>query len=137
MALIVWRDELSVGVPEMDAQHKRLIQLINDLHDAMREGKGKETMGSIIEGLKQYTIAHFSKEEALMKTKGYPGLSKQVSQHSAFVAKVSKFQDDFSNGRATISLDVMSFLRDWLTHHIMQEDKAYGPHVGNKTAAQA
>jgi len=133
MSLIIWRDDLSVAVPEMDAQHKRLIALINNLHAAMRRGRGKEVVGSILEGLAQYTISHFHKEEELMERAGYPKLASQRIQHEAFVKRIMEFQEAFESGRQTVSLDIMTFLRDWLTHHIREEDKAYGPYLAGRT----
>jgi hemerythrin-like metal-binding protein len=130
MSLITWTDDLSVTVPDMDAQHKRLIALINQLHDAMKNRQGKDAVGKTLEGLRQYTISHFRKEEELMKAAAYPKLPQQLTQHKAFVDKITRFQQDFDSGKTTLSIDLMNYLRDWLTGHIKQEDKAYGPYLG-------
>jgi len=63
MALISWNDNLSVHVGEIDRQHQQLIKMINDLDDAMKQGKGKEVLGKIVKGLSDYTAYHFSTEE--------------------------------------------------------------------------
>jgi hemerythrin len=72
MELIKWKDVFSVKVSEVDNQHKKLIGLINQLYDAMRVGKGREVLGSVLTELVNYTIYHFSTEERLFREYGYP-----------------------------------------------------------------
>lgn len=72
MALITWNENYSVKVKQFDDQHKKLIDMINELHDAMKVGKGKDVMEKILAGLIQYTVTHFANEERLMKQHNYP-----------------------------------------------------------------
>ncbi|MEK6737452.1 MAG: bacteriohemerythrin, partial [Planctomycetota bacterium] len=71
MALMTWNNGLSVNIKEIDVQHKKLIELINQLHGAMGEGKGKEVSGKILSDLIYYTVSHFTYEEKLFKQYGY------------------------------------------------------------------
>ena len=125
MALISWSDELSVKVNEIDDQHKKLISLMNNLHDAMRAKQGKQALEATLQELAAYTVYHFQTEEKYMQKFHYPGFAAHKAQHDAFVKKVSDFQKDFVAGRLGLSIEVMNFLRDWVSNHIKETDKKY------------
>ena len=125
MALINWSDSLSVNVAEIDRQHKELIAMINELNDAMKTGKGKDVAGKIINNLIKYTATHFKLEEDLFTKFDYPDTESHKREHAAFVKKVSEFKEGFEKGKLSLTMDVMSFLSDWLKHHIMGTDKKY------------
>jgi hemerythrin len=129
MALVHWNNDLSVQVAEMDRQHQKLIGMINDLHEAMSKGKGKEIIGKIIEGLLSYTKVHFSEEEKLMEKYQYPEVDAQKKMHKYFIDKPAQFKRDLENGKLGLTIDVSDFLSDWLKSHIQKEDKKYGPHL--------
>ena len=132
MALINWSDDLSVKISGIDNQHKKLVELINDLHNAMKEGKGKEKLGAILNELINYTKYHFSAEEELMKQKNYPGYQQHKSEHDAFTKKVLEFNDQFVSGSLFMSNEVLVFLKDWLIEHIKGTDKKYSPYLTAK-----
>jgi len=125
MALIDWTDELSVKIAEIDGEHKTLVAMINKLNDAMRQGKGKELLGEIVDGLTKYTATHFATEEKYFDKFGYPDAAKHKKQHADFVQKVSEFKSGFEQGKITLSIDVVSFLSNWLKTHILGTDKQY------------
>ena len=125
MALFVWNDSYSVSVKIIDEQHKKLIDLINDLHDAMLEGKAKERAGAIIDELIKYTVIHFSTEEKYFDEFNYPETAEHKKIHKEFVDKVSNFKRDFENGKIMLSMEIMKFLMDWLSSHIKGTDKKY------------
>ncbi len=125
MALFSWKDEFSVSVKKFDDHHKKLIGLINELHDSMLTGKQQAVIGKILNSLADYTKYHFAEEEKLMVAYGYPGLVEHRAQHEAFVGKVADCIEKYESGRLAISLEVMNFLRDWLKGHILTTDKKY------------
>ncbi len=125
MSLITWDDSLSVKVSLFDNQHKKLVDLINTLNDAMRDGKGKEVLEPIIKELVNYAVMHFSAEESYFKKYGYAGASQHIAEHRAFVNEVEKFKKEFEAGSVGLSVKVMSFLSNWLKSHIMGTDKKY------------
>ena len=127
MALLEWSESLSVNVSEIDREHQLLVGMINELNDAMRWGKGKEVLGSIINGLISYAGSHFKTEEDYFDKFGYPQASAHKKEHSDFVAKVSEFRTGFENGKLGVTLEVLFFLSDWLRNHIEGSDKMYGP----------
>ncbi len=135
MALLSWNERYSVGIREVDEQHKKLIDMINQLHDAMLSGKGREILDKIINSLVDYTKTHFSTEERLMKEYGYPGYLNHKAQHEEFIKKVAEFQRKFENGELTLSMEIMQFLKNWLSEHILGSDKKFGPFLNEKGVA--
>jgi len=132
MALIQWNEGLSVGVAEIDRQHQQLIKMINELNDAMRQGKGKEVLGKIITGLANYTVTHFGTEEKYFAQYGYPEADSHKKAHADFTKKVTEFKSNFDQGRIGLSIEILDFLSDWLQKHIKVVDKKYGPFFNEK-----
>ncbi|MCX7984839.1 MAG: bacteriohemerythrin [Bacteroidetes bacterium] len=132
MPLIQWTSDLSVNVSKFDTQHKRLIDLINELHDAMKVGKGNQILHKILEDMMQYTKTHFADEEALMKQYNYPGYTIQKIQHDKFVQELQDLQRKLLSNTTTLTMEVMNFLKQWLTNHIQKTDKAYAPFFESK-----
>lgn len=132
MAFITWNSKLSVGINEIDNQHMKLVGYINELHDAMKVGKAKDKMGEILQNLVNYTVHHFSLEENLMTKASYPGFLAHKKEHTDFIKKVSDFQKSFNDGSAFVSIDVLNFLREWITHHILETDQKYSPFLKDK-----
>lgn len=125
MPLINWEESLSVKVVEIDNQHKKLVGLINTLHDAMKERKANEALGGIIEELVNYAINHFRTEEDYFDRLGYLKASAHKKEHKDFVNRVAAFQDDFARNKIMLSMEIMEFLKGWLINHIKKIDMAY------------
>jgi hemerythrin len=132
MANLEWNESFSVGVLEMDEQHKKLIDLINQLNEAMKVGKGSAEAGVILKGLTDYTHYHFVAEENLLEKNNYPGLLVQQSKHKAFIAKLQEFNTNMQSKDLGIGIKLNQFLKDWLVDHISGEDKKYGKFLNNK-----
>lgn len=120
-----WSEELSVNVKKFDNHHKKLIDLINELHDAMLTGKTQNVLGMTLKVLKDYTKYHFGEEEKLMKVNSYKDYVLHKSEHDNFGIKVSECIEKYEAGRMTVSIELMNFLRDWFVGHIMGTDKKY------------
>jgi hemerythrin-like metal-binding protein len=129
MALIEFNSSLHVGFPEIDKQHKKLVDYLNKLHDAMKAGKGKEVMGPILGELITYTVEHFAYEEGEMQKKAYPQMVAHKSEHQKLVTQVSDFKRKFDQG-ALVTTELMSFLKNWLQDHIQKSDKSLGTYLG-------
>jgi hemerythrin len=125
MPLIPWSDDLSIGIHEIDDQHKKLVGLINDLHDAMKSGQAKQALEKTLSELADYAVYHFQVEEKYMEKFRYPEYHSHKLAHAAFVKKVAAFQADYKSGKLGLSLELMHFLRDWLTTHIKGTDRQY------------
>jgi hemerythrin len=127
MALLNWSDQYSVGVQAIDTQHHGLVDVLNDLHTAMMRGQAANVTGPLLSKLVKYTVDHFSAEEAMMQSTKFPGLAEHRVKHRELTKQVEEFAGRFERGEATLSVQLLNFLRDWLTTHILKEDKEYGP----------
>jgi hemerythrin len=126
MAVMEWSPAFSVKVKKFDDQHKKLIDLLNQLHDAMKAGQGNAMLGLVLQSLITYTATHFKEEEQVMQANGYPDLPQHKIEHEKLVKQVLDLQKKFQSGGGVLTLTVMSFLKDWLTSHIQGVDKKYG-----------
>ena len=134
MPIIQWNSNLSVGVPEIDKQHQRLIKLVNDMHDAMHAGKGNDAAIVIVKELIAYTRTHFSYEERQLELAKYPELGNHKAEHAALIKKIDDFSTRIEKGQPGISIQLSQFLGDWLKTHIMGTDKKYSPYLAPKVA---
>jgi hemerythrin len=126
MALMEWSDKLSVGVAQFDAEHRRLVGMVNDLFDAVQAGKGKEALGGILEELIAYTETHFANEEEIMREHGYDEVDGHKSEHELLTRQVHEIRRKYMAGAsATLSMEVMNFLKNWLIKHIQGTDRKY------------
>lgn len=133
MALITWKPEYSVEIASIDLQHRKLVDLVNELHDAMRDGRGGDALGKVLRGLVDYTKNHFAAEEKLMADAGYADLPAHLVEHRELLKKVGEIAERFEKTKgAGLTIEVMNFLRDWLTKHILGTDKKYAPHLKSK-----
>lgn len=132
MALIPWTEDLSVHIAEMDKEHKQLVAMINELHEAMTSGKGKDVLGGVLTRLVDYTRFHFAAEEKLMISHQYPGYLNQKSEHDNLTKKVMDIKARIDAGNMVVTVEVMAFLKDWLTKHIIGMDKKYSSFLNAK-----
>lgn len=131
MKSIKWSRDLSVGIEEIDEDHRRLITCLDDLFTACFAGQGPLVLKGVLNRLMQYTREHFSREEDIMRKVGYPGLEDHRAEHAALVTELDDIieQYEISNSHE-LSNKTLQFLEDWLTHHILIEDKKIGKFTG-------
>lgn len=134
MSLFEWRSEYSLGHDGIDAQHRRLFELGNELHTAMTQGKGKGSLSETLEKLVAYTKTHFANEEHLMQTHRYPDYPAHKAAHDALTARVVEFQKEFTAGRVGITVELLQFIRDWLRTHIGETDHKVATYLKSKAA---
>ena len=137
MTFIPWTAALKLGVPTIDEQHRVLVDLINALHAAISDAAGaRDAIADILEGLLDYTHSHFIVEEVLFQKHGYPDAEKHLSEHSGFTGKMMGWLTRFEDGE-DVNLEVLDLLKDWLVHHICEEDRAYLPFMRAALADEA
>ncbi len=110
----------------MDGQHRIIFDLINDLHDAVEAGRGREILQRTMLGLVSYSAMHFRMEEELMRRHQYPAMIEHLGEHSAFVKQVEGFQRAFAGGGESAARQLSDFLKAWLTDHILKIDMKLG-----------
>jgi len=125
MEFIAWNDSMSVGVKTFDEEHKQLITLINKLNHSLTVGATQKTMYNILINLVKYTVIHFQHEEEYMALYDYPASAQHKKEHEDLKKQVTDFKDRLDSGKGAFSIELLIFLRDWLTKHILGSDMAY------------
>lgn len=132
MAAIRWSHDLSVGIQEIDLQHRQLVELMSSLDKALALGQDKELMGRVMRELNTYAREHFTTEERWMERCEFPGLTEHAAQHGIFVEKLLHFELDYLGGQAGLSREVLVYLLDWLKKHIAGYDQLYAKYFREK-----
>jgi hemerythrin-like metal-binding protein len=125
MEYIKWNDELSVGLDSIDNQHKELFRVINAFYNSIADKLGKVAVLQAIKDMENYTITHFTAEEAMMRHAGYAGLEQHMNEHKDFIETVADFRKRYEEGRLLLSLEVSGFIKNWITNHIKKTDQQY------------
>jgi hemerythrin len=129
MSTFAWNDSYTVHVRQFDAQHKKLFEIVNELADAMRVGKGDDVIRDVVSQLAVYTRTHFLQEEVAMRQTGHPDFASHQAQHNNLMTAVEKYKSDLNEGRKPNIVAVLNFLQKWLVDHIQKSDKKYSDHL--------
>jgi len=133
MAFMEWDKSYSVGVAIFDDEHKKLIAIINDLHDAIAAGADRNALRSIADRLIQYAIMHLQHEELYFGDWAYPDAEKHTALHNAMKQRVFSYRARIEEGEPLeLAREMLEYLRHWLTQHIMVEDRKYGEFLCSK-----
>ncbi len=127
---VTWDASLAVGIDVIDEHHRYLFDLTNDLFDVVKAKRGAREVARILKALDQYAKVHFRAEERMMDHHGYSALGHQQHQHGKFEDKLRGFYEELHRNPLTTPLDVLTYLRDWLVHHIRDEDAKLRDLVG-------
>jgi hemerythrin len=125
MALMNWSGKYSVGVEELDNQHKALMNVLNELHAASMRGKASEVAGPLIRRIVSIATEHFASEERLMESAKFSGLASHRAKHKELAATVGEFVARHEKGDTTMYTQLLYFVRDWQTMHMQTEDQEY------------
>ncbi len=130
MALITWKEAYSVGVAAIDRDHRLLLNLINQLHDAQETAQTHDMVSSVLTVLTEYVQRHFSAEEALMERGGYPHLEAHRKEHRRIESRVREMKALYDAGEyAVVESDMLRFFTQWLANHIVGVDTRFRPWV--------
>ena len=129
MLFMTWNDKLSVGVKQVDDDHRKLLAMANNLYEAIEAGRGKQDLEKTLDDLLDYTTFHFAREEELFFRTGYPGAVRHKKEHDNMIKQVLQIQARYRVGSQPLTLEVMVFLKDWLFDHILVSAARYGPHL--------
>ena len=132
MALIEWNPGMSVGVERIDLQHQKLVEVINDLHEAIGMGNGEEVHNALFMELADYFTRNFETEEELMRVHAYPEAEVHRSLHEGFVRKVREMRGRASSGEPAVSDEALRYLTDWLLRHDISVDKKLGKYLNER-----
>ena len=128
-----WKPAYSVHVAAIDAQHRKLIRLLDELQRALQAGQAFTITDRIFRELVAYTDYHFKMEERLMQQHEYPGMAEHKFEHEVLTRRVLLFKQSYDQGKvALIPMSLLLFLQDWLRQHILETDKKYGEFLNAK-----
>lgn len=134
MSKIQWQDNFNIGIDEIDLQHKKLLQIFNELYALSTDGSQnyRVLIGKTLKKLSNYTHYHFSEEENVMQHYDYPELDTHKSLHQDFINKLSTSTKLILAGDSTQGLQLCSFLLDWILNHILKSDKKMALYINTK-----
>ncbi|HEB51602.1 MAG TPA: bacteriohemerythrin [Desulfobulbus sp.] len=132
MQFFPWKDQYSLNISEIDEQHRMLVGMIDRLHTAMAEGKGKSVLDEIINELYNYTKFHFITEERLMDEYDYPGFAEHKREHKELIGKVLAMMERHKKSTLGLSSDLSIMLQEWLNSHILETDKKYSEFLADR-----
>lgn len=129
-----WEEKLSVGIAEIDGQHKRLLEVGRELVsilESIAEGYDEyDELKRLISKLFDYTVYHFSEEEELMEKSGFDGLSVHRLQHEKFEHKIEEIDlEELDRNQYNYTMEILDFLSDWIVNHITKIDIQYTTQV--------
>jgi hemerythrin-like metal-binding protein len=132
MPFFDWKDDYSVGISTIDEQHKKMINLINEVLESIRDGLEKQIIREILNDLEQYAIYHFAQEEILFQEYGYNKAKEHGQSHEHYIKKIESLKILASLNEEKLSILTFAFLRTWLDNHILKDDIEYGRFIRNK-----
>jgi len=132
MGLIKWKNEFSVGIKELDNQHKKIIKILNHMFTLHGKEKNEKKKKKILGNLLEYIKEHFRTEEEYMLKHHYSGYDKQKQEHNQFIDRLCEFQKEYLKGHRLAMVNLFNFVWDWFSQHILKEDKKYSPFLKEK-----
>lgn len=127
--IIDWGEELQINIPEVDRDHQHLVNLINELAQALARGEGKQVIGDILGEMADYVANHFYREERLMERTRFPELVEHIVDHWRFTQRLTALVHAFETGQEGVAAETLDFLADWFLGHIMDKDVKIGRHL--------
>ncbi len=121
-----WAAGFDLGDNEINRQHRRLVDLANEIERLSRIFSGGKAVERIIDALAAYTVTHFAYEERALEHTGYPDLERHKDEHRRLVEQVMTFKRRISRGEH-VGPELLEFVKNWLTQHIQGSDRAYAP----------
>lgn len=137
MTYVEWSSDLETGIPLVDKDHKVLVSLLNQVHEALEDREERATLGSVLNSLAEYTVYHFAREERLQEVAGYGDLDAHRRRHAELSAQVESIRATYLESPESVrGEEVLAFLRSWLIDHILKHDMDYVAVCASDAAAQ-
>lgn len=116
--VVEWRDGFKIGVDQVDAEHRHLFVLVKGLNI----NNVQDTLGELLD----YVVTHFTHEQALMESSGFPDFRHHLELHEAFSSQVAEFLSSSSEWSDERIQELRKFLNKWLVGHILTHDLRFG-----------
>lgn len=128
MSVIKWRESFNTGIEQFDEEHKKIVELVQGVFEAVKENRGGD-FEKVIQELVDYTGYHFTNEEQAMMADEYPEIEQHRKEHQKLMEQAANFQEISKDMNKEQVQKFYRFLRDWLLDHIINCDKKYGEYV--------
>ena len=128
---VEWNARYQIGVGPMDEAHKKLLGLMNQLHEQRAAGDDKPELRRTLKALADFTVRHFREEEAYMQSIAFPGLENHKRIHANLLEQLNAHANAFETGTGSLPDQFFTFLKVWLTAHICGIDTKYAEHARN------
>jgi len=122
---IQWEEKYSVGVKEIDDQHKQFIEIMNNFYVSFYANKSNDKLEEIFTKIINYGEKHFATEEKYFNLYNYEKSDEHKADHQKLKEKVLSLYDEFKAEKANIAVDLMDFLENWLVDHLINQDQKY------------
>ncbi len=132
MSLMAWNDAFATHVGDVDTHHKKLIDFINEIYRGIMLEMDKDVVDKALDGLVDFTVMHFAYEERLFDKYGYDDALAHKEKHKTLLAQVGDYVTRYKGGNTEVSHELLSFLKNWLTKHIMGVDQKYASYLNDK-----
>lgn len=132
MPIVTWRDEYSVNVEEIDVQHRKILELVNNLHASVENCLDKQELAALMIELVEYTRMHFSTEEKLMNKHAYPERVKHHNEHKVLLQHMDNLVAAISNEKYPTFYSDYDVSSDWAIIHITESDKHFGAFLNSR-----
>jgi len=135
LATLAWSDDLAVGNPMIDSDHRQLVALVSQLAQALGTSDAAADPGKALDELLTFTTAHFAREERLMQHIRYLDFASHKAQHDGLLSDLKRLRRSIQHGEMALSEQASAFLCEWLLRHIRTSDKLLGSAAGSLVAA--
>jgi hemerythrin len=132
MTFLSWRKDYEIGVAQIDAEHRCLVDLVNAFHETYLRGDSRKEIPHLLNQLVAYAEEHFQHEEKVMGDNDYPLLDKQREQHSELVSSIFAINERFAADQARAGSETLQFIKSWLLDHIVKHDMDIGDFLRRK-----
>ena len=129
---MTWSKFLSVQVPKLDHEHRKILSVLDDLYTAGQRRSGQPAVERVFRDLMHYINKHFHDEEAHMQRIGFPELESHRNEHERFTKEIARYQSDFIENKPVVLINVFNFIWNWLAVHVVVVDKRYAAFVRDR-----
>ena len=133
--LVQFEESHVVGHAAIDDEHRKLMEVTNDLYRAIKGGDDRRVLDRCFAHLKNYTTQHFANENAFMERSGYPQKDAHIRHHDAFIERLAMLYDSYRNGDQGAGMDLLALLGNWWRNHMEEDDMALAEFARRRKAA--
>jgi hemerythrin len=126
-----WKHEYSIGVEEIDYQHKRFLSFINQINELGHNGADASETLEVLNELEKYLLFHTKSEEFMMDVYSYPQKEVQEKEHTRIMQEVRSKIDNLSDNSDSLN-ELLGYLLVWFKNHTTSLDRAFGEYIKQK-----